>query len=352
MDAIESKSIRFLLEVIDSNYKSDRSIEEPIPEKNFLSNTIKLAKSNGLYYIFIYKLKTLGIAVSSFEEENWNAELFNLEKYRKTIKLLHELANFHHINYSIIKSCNTVPHVPRDIDIFIRKDDRITIINALQAIGMNCIHSDVTETSLKGDYTKTDIYTEICYMGVEFIDEDFLIHSVIEDKVFDVNYRGLDNESSLLLLIIHSLFGHRSITLLDFMHINNVIKDTNLNLCRTYANQRGWGKVFDLVLDKLGSIRYDIYENKEFIEFPYIFDTAFLIKCINNIDGFDVSIFNYLFIYIAFFQDKIIYELRDTKFYNILKSNEISRNYINSLTSVTKRLRGDRKSCSSKKKVI
>lgn len=340
--------MKVVLSVVDPEYPNDIQVEEIVKNRNLLKSAIKLAERNGLYYYFIYRLKELGVDSSFLGKERWNEEERGLAGLKRCITLLNKVSKDYGIEYIIIKACNAIPHIPRDVDIFVRNEDRTRIIEALEDNGMKCVQTGITETSLKGDYMKVDIYTEICYIGVDFMDGDFLLQSRVKDEVFGIGYSGLNNEANLLLLLVHSLFGHRSISLLDFLHIKHIRGDIDMDACREYARERGWGAIFDLTLNKLDNIKKNMYENKEIIYFPYLFDRSFILECVSGIEGLNMRKYNKMFLHITLAQDRIVYELKDTPLYNLLKSFEPTRNLINSLTASVKIMRGDKKSVDKK----
>ena len=341
--------MKVLLSIVDPEYPNDIHVEEIAMNRHLLKAAIKLAEKNGLYYYFIYRLKELDVYPSFLGEERWKEEERRLTGLKRSITLLNDVSKEYGIEYIIIKACNTIPHVPRDVDIFVRNEDRTRIIKALEDNGMKRVQASITETSLKGNYMKIDIYTEICYIGVGFMDGSFLRQSRVKDEVFWIEYSGLNNEANFLLMLVHSLFGHRSMTLLDFLHIKHVRGDIDIDACRKYAYERGWGMVFDLTLNKLDNIKERMYEDKEIIYFPYLFDRNFILKCVSGIDGLSIGGYDKIFLDATLIQDRIIYELRDTPLYNLLKSFEPARNLINSLTASVKVMRGDRKSMDKEK---
>jgi hypothetical protein len=336
--------MKVVLSVVDPEYPSGIHVEEVVKNRNLLKSAIKLAERNGLYYYFIYRLKELGADSSFLEKERWNEEERKLSGLKNTITLLNKVSKDYGIEYIIIKACNTIPHIPRDVDIFVRNEDRTKIIEALEDNGMRCIYSGVTETALKGDYMKVDVYTEICYIGVDFMDGRFLRQSSVKDEVFGTEYYGLNNEANLLLLLVHSLFGHRSMSLLDFLHIKHIRGDINIDGCRAYAYKMGWESVFDLVLNELDTLNERIYTGGAAIRFPYLFDINFILKCVSRIEGLNMGGYNKIFLHATLVQDRVIYELKDTPIYNLLKAFEPTRHLINSLTASVKVMRGDRKS--------
>lgn len=343
--------MKVVLSVVDSEYLNEIQVEEMVSNRHLLKSAIKLAERNGLYYYFLYRLKELDVDLSLLGKERWNEEERKLSGLKKTITLLNDVSKDYKIDYIIIKACNTIPHIPRDVDIFVRNEDRTKIIEALEDNGMQCIYSGVTETALKGDYMKVDVYTEICYIGADFIDSNFLFQSSVKDEIFGEECSGLNNESNLLLLLVHSLFGHRSMSLLDFLHIKHIRGDIDMDACREYAYKRGWESVFDLILDELDTLHERIYTGGAAIRFPYLFDRNFILKCVSGIEGLDMTGSNKIFFNATLIQDRLIYELKDTPIYNLLKSFEPTRHLINSLTASVKSRRGDKKSVDEEERV-
>ena len=256
-------SLKIVLSVVDPEYFVEWDIYRLRKDEKLLKSTIKLAEKNGLYYYFIYRLKELCVEFPQSEEERWREEKQKLSEFKKALLFLNTVSAQYGINYIVIKEYNTIPQVSRDIDIFVHKADRQKLIKVLEDNDMELIHSSVAETKLKGKYMKIDIYTEICYIGVDFIDDEFLFQSKTKGMIFGTEYPRLNGEANLHLTLVHSLFGHRTMTLLDFLHINYLINDINVDACKMYACERGWGKVFDLILECLDDIYESIYKKGE-----------------------------------------------------------------------------------------
>ena len=322
--------MKIVLSVVDLEYQNNIQLEEIVKNRDLLKVAVKLAERNGLYYCFILRLKELNIDSLFLDEERWNLENQKLSELKETIKLLNKVLNDSGIDYILIKSCNTIPHIPRDVDVFVHKGEKRKIIEALGNNGMKCVRSDIAQTTLKKEkYLETDIYTGIRYFGVEFLDESLLWNSNVKSKIFGIEYPGLNEEADLLLTLIHSLFGHRVITLLDFLHIKSLrdnIRD--IDLCRKYAYEKGWGAVFDLVLNELDSLHRRIYKEGEIIHFPHMFGTNFILKCVSMVDGLYINKSNKIFLRISLILDKVIYRLKDSVLYNLLKSFEPTRKFL------------------------
>jgi hypothetical protein len=322
--------MRIILSVVDPEYPEDIQVEEISGNRDLLKAAIKLAEKNGLYYYFILRLKELNVDISFLEEERGNKEKQKLLELKETIMLLNKVSNDYGIDYILIKACNTIPHIPRDVDIFVHKGEKRKIIGAIGNNGTKCVRSDIAQTTLKKEkYLETDIYTGIRYFGVDFLDEKFLWTSNVKRKIFGIVYPGLNAEADFLLTLIHSLFGHRVITLLDFLHIK-LLRDNirDIDLCRKYAYEKGWGKVFDLVLNELDTIHRRIYKEGELIHFPHLFGTNFILKCVSMVDGLYINKSNKIFLRISLILDRVIYRLKDSALYNLLKSFEPTRKFL------------------------
>lgn len=338
--------MKIVLSVVDPEYPNDVHVEEIARDRTILKKAIKLSERNGLYYYFIYRLKEMGVDLPSLEENRWKEENKKLSGFKETITLLNNISKDYGIDYILIKACTTLPHTPRDVDIFVHKEDKRKIVKALEDKGMKCTHSDDVDTTLtKGEYLKVDIYTGLCYFTVDFIDGEFLWDSCVVDKMFGIDYPGLNNEVNFLVMLVHSLFGHRSMSLLDFLHMKALVDNIqDMDFCRNYAYEKGWGSAFDLALRKVESIHERIYKEGEVVYFPYLFDREFVLQCISGIEGLDIRGFNKIFLRVSFIQDRVIYELKDTFIYNLLKSFEPARKLYGSVGYFIRNMRGDKKS--------
>lgn len=336
-------AMRVVLPIIDPDYPQIYT-EEITKNRNLLKSAIKLSERNGLYYNFISKLREMDVELPPSEKERWHKEEQRLAEFKETIRLLNKVSDDYGIDYILIKICNIVPYIPKDVDIFIGKEDRIRLINALENNGMKCIHSSTAETILrKTGYIDIEFYTGINYLGVNFIDEDFLWKSKTKDKMFDIEFPGLNKESSFLLTLIHRLIAHRSISLLDLLYLMSLIKGIqDISVCRKYTYEKGWGAVFDLAQQELNTIHEKIYQEGKIINFPYLFDRKFVLRCVSEVDGLKIKGYSKMFLQLSLIQDGILHRLNNSALYNLLKSFKLTRNAANALFRVIKSGRGDR----------
>ena len=335
--------LKVVLAVVDPEYPNDINVEETAKNRDLLKSAIKLAERNGLYYYFILRLKELTQDLSSLDEKRWDGELQKLSALKKTLAFLNDMQKHYGIDYILIKACTKIPHVPRDVDILVHIEDREKIYDMFEREGMKVVYSNPVETAFgKEGYTKLDIYSRVQYIGMNFIDKEFLWNSKVEDKMFGIEYPSLNNEANFLLLLIHSIFGHRSMTLLDFLHIKALMSNIDKRVCREYAYEKGWRMVFDMGLEKLESIYKTIYKDGEVVSFPYLFDRKFMLKCVASIKGLDMKRREKVFFYISLGLDRLSYGLAKSSFYNYLLAFNTGRRIFNSLGYFVRNRRGDR----------
>ena len=337
--------LKLILSLADPEYPEDIGIHGLTSKKCSLKSAIRLAKNNGLHYYFLVKLRESNIGLSSLKED-LAGEQERLEEFKKTIVLLNNISKDTGIDYILIKACTTLPHVPRDVDILVHSEDKRRVRQVLESAGMKCIHSNRVETSLdKKGYMKIDIYTGISYLTVNFISDAFLWRSRIEDEAFEVKYPSLNNEANFLLMLVHSLFGHREITLLDFLHMKSLMPSVNMDICREHAHEKGWGATFDLALEKLESLRQRIYQEGEVIPFPYLFGRGFIQECISMVEGLEMKGSTKLFLNLSFLLDKVFYHLKKSPLYDYSSSNfRLVRKVLNSFGYFVRSRSGDRES--------
>lgn len=342
----ETNPIDIVLSVIDPEFPKRIDISKICSNKYLMRKAIDLADRNGLYYYFIKNLNDLGLENSIYQDNRWDIETNNLIGFKKTLDILEIMHKDHNIEYVVIKACTKIAHIPRDVDIYVRKNDIPDIIKILEAMGFMCTHSDSVDTSLtNGSNMKIDIYTGLCYFTGDFIGDDLLWNSRIYDAVQDSKFVSLNDGANLLVLFIHSLFGHRSISLLDFLHLNYIINNTSdLTSYRSYAYKRGWGYSFDAMLELIKRLRDDLYKKDMQLKFPYLFNRSFVIDCVSKMDCLNMTVTNKLFLELSLFQDLIVNQSKDSGLYDVLRSCELTRKTCNSIGYYIRNMRGDKRS--------
>jgi hypothetical protein len=288
-------------------------------------------------------MEELGIPLSASLNNRWNVEKNRALEFRHALSLITLSSHKGGYEYIFIKNCNSIPNIPRDIDIYIKSKDQEKIMALLATKGMKNVQKSVTETAMKGDLMRVDFYTSICYVGITFFDDALLWNSRVLATDQDLQYIDLTNETNFLVMLVHSIFGHRSMSLLDFLHMGNIRPFINIGECREKASQKGWGLMVDLALATFDGLYETIYSKRTVVLFPFLFDSDFVIHCINKIDDLTVEYSQKLALHVTLFQDKLIFLMKDTRLYLLLKNFEPVRNMINTTTAYIKSGRRDKK---------
>jgi len=340
----ELSTLGLILTLLDPEYARGADIVRVVEEnRHRLKPAVKLAERNGLYYFLMRTLKESKIDVPFASEKRWQEENRRLEELKKTIALLNDVAENCGVKYVWIKSCNSIPHVPRDVDIFVNRKEQGQVFKALEKVGMKYDQpSDIQSLLEKKGYLRIDIYTELRYFTVNFLAEDFLWSTVMQDELFGIIYPDLNKEANFLLLLVHSLFGHRSMSLLDFLHMKSLRDSIDVDICRKVASENGWGPVFDLCLKEFDALRKSIYEKGESIRFPYIFKTSFVFHCASMVGGLHLSTPKKMALYVSLEMDKLRASQRDTALYKLLRSFEPTRLLLNKIITIFRIMRGDK----------
>ncbi len=339
------KSALFVFSLLDCKYPKKVNADLLKTDSTLLDACVNFAEKNGLLYAFILKLEELGISLNSESiKVRWETEKERANEFTQTLKYIDLSSKTERFDYIFIKNCNSVPNIPRDIDIFVRTADQNRIMAALERQGMRNVQKSITETAMKGNLMRVDFYTRFCYIGVTFLDDAFLWDSRITAQVNGVEFNDLANEANFLLLIIHAIYGHRSMSLLDFLHITNIQPTISIETCKRIAEEGGWSRVFEMALTELCNLQKQVFVENKIVPFPYLFRTEFVMDSAFTISSLHFDAKQKLLFRVTLLQDKLIYQLKDTPIYLLVKSIEPTRNLVNTLTASVKSGRRDRKS--------
>jgi dTMP kinase len=332
--------LHLVLAVVDPEYGSGVNISAIKNNQRLLQSAINTADRNGLYYSFMSLLRKLYPDFPFKDEKRWQEENRRLEELKGTVRLLNRISRDYGVEYIWIKSCNPIPHVPRDVDIFIHETDKARLTDALAKEGL--IRDQVSKVQVlleKQGLLRVDIYNAIRYFTKIFLREDFLFSSVIKDEMLGVEYPNLNKEANFLLSLIHSLFGHRSMSLLDFLFMKNLQNQIDLSICEAEAKQLGWGNVLRLFLQELDDINRRIKEGR--MRFPYIFRTKFVLDCASQIKELELDGREKLAFSISIWLDSIRASQKDTCLYKLLRSFGLTRRLLNRTITIFRVMRGD-----------
>jgi len=298
-----------------------------------IDDVLGLAAPNGLEYAVVRDYEPNESRLSELNARR--------ERLSETISTIDRIAERAEIEYALIKDCNTVRHLPRDIDLLVRESEKEQLITALTDTGYELDQEGEIETAvISEDDIPVDIYTRIQYFGVEFIDVEFLLDNTRRRTVYDTEYFGLANEGEHLLHLVHSFFGHRRITLLDFIHLLRIERDgVNDTDCLKHAAKMGWESTYLYFRSELSALERRI-KDEQSVTFPYLFDLSTMIGSVNRLDA-DVSGYE-LPVLFSLWLDGIKLQIEDTPVEDAIKRIDPLRKVLLQIAYISRRMRGDR----------
>lgn len=317
----------------------------PVLKKNgeVLKAAIALARANALYFPFMNRLIRSGVGLPPREREPWARELEAALEFKRTIEVLNEVSRNSGIPYTLIKNGGIIEHVPRDVDILVRPDDRNQFIELLAEHGLNLIHDARSETTLaRSGLMKIDVYARIHYLGRDFLGENFLWDSRLKASTHGISHPALNPEASYTLDLIHGLMGHGGITLLDFLDLRGLRRQMkNPGACRAEALAFGWQGAFDLCTAELDTLARIAYEDRAAIDFPFRYGRQFIMRCVNSLDGDSLTPHQRLALDLSLLWDEVVDFSETSGLATILRRSETVFRIANSLGHQLRSMRGD-----------
>lgn len=310
-----------------------------------LTAAFRLARSNGLNYTLLSFLTRLGIALPPSEIARWASVLEARRKFLGTIRFLNEVAERSGLEYIMIKDCSTVDHVPRDVDVLVRGDERSWFLHALLESGMDIVHDGPAETSLQGNgLMRIDVYARIRYFGRDFLDVGFLWKSQRTATTCGIGHPGLSPEAAYLLNSVHGLFGHRRLTLLDFLDLMNLeARVADLSRCRSEAQACGWGRTFDFLRARYLELQSQVQNGSKMFAFPHRFETRFVLRCLSNLDDPSLGVWGRMAFGMSLAWDDVMFLIETSGLGERLKHSSFGSRLGNAMGHRLRAARGDRK---------
>ncbi|MFB6235795.1 MAG: hypothetical protein ABEH81_03490 [Halopenitus sp.] len=325
--------INTIVETLTSNRDND------VPD-NF-EMCLKAADENGLLYPFC---KQIGFdKIPHDYQQRIKSQKRNIETLRETIRRINQISELADVNYALIKDANSIEHVPRDVDILVHPNNKDTFIQAAAELGFDCDQSGDIETTLTGeDVYPVDLYTNIIYFCVEFLTPEYLLSSQANREAFGVEYIGLSSEAALLVTLVHGVFGHRRFTLLDYLHMQNLVSDgVDFDTCREVATKFGWGDTFNKFLETLNQMETAIECPQSSIQFPYVLPYSQMMDNVKSISGFELTPRRHAAITFSIVLDGIKIRVENSMLYEPIQRCEPLRKFLLAIAYHSRRGRGD-----------
>lgn len=322
---------------------NDGSHNHSTLDQSDLQECLQEAEKNGLLYPFMMELKESEQPPSKFRHQ-FQAEKGDIKQLRNTIRTINKVAASSGIEFALIKDANTINHIPRDVDILIHPSDKEKFLENAAGLGLKCDQSGDIETSLTGETIfPIDVYTRIVYFGVEFLEPSYVLDSIVDKETFDAKYPGLTREAALLLTMVHGVFGHRRFTLLDYLHIQNLLNaGVNIDECTKIAAQHGWRKTFEEFVGLIKSMNQSIHEKDDQIRFPYVLPYSQMLRYVKSVDTLTLSPRRQAIISFSLLLDGLKIRLENSRLHEPIKNCEPLRKFLLKIAYHSRKGRGDR----------
>ena len=328
------------IDTIVETLTADANSDNPVPEDP--RACLRAADENGLLYPFSRKVGTNQLP-ADYQQRVGDLEK-DIETLRETIRRIDRVSETAGIDYALIKDANSVKHVPRDVDILVHPADKNTFVQTATEFEFDYDHEGDIETTLTGEGVfPVDLYTNIIYFGVEFLPPKYLLSSRVDKQAFDVEYEGLSTEAALLVTLVHGVFGHRRFTLLDYLHMRNLVDGgVDVDACRDVTSEFGWGDTFDGFLGILERMTSSVEQPEGDIQFPYVIPYGRMMGFIRSIDGLELTRKRHTAITFSLLLDGMKIRVENSRLHEPIRQCEPLRKFLLAIAYHSRRGRGDR----------
>ena len=347
---------QIVLYYVDDEYRSQHPdlVAGTFRGEHSLMQALRISEANGLLYPFCSKLleephmkEKSSLIKTKIRNENKRLLLL-----RKTLSVIMELFERENLDFMFIKLYRGIPYAPRDVDVLVKPNDTRSTISLFKNNGFNVeVFSDVEIQCQRADLLKVDLYCGFYYLSLPFIGDEFLWkdHRIVDMQGFDCPIPGF--EADFLSMVIHSLLGHRHLSLLDFLYAKSLLNSERLSFSKMLkeAENYGWAYAFAKVFHTLEDLHESLYlssHSSKGINFPFIYSTKFVLEAFQGFAGLPVDAkTKFLFVLSAFF-DATYHKYLDIRHVAPIEiPNEIKNILSKSLYKV-RGFRGDRRTLS------
>jgi hypothetical protein len=324
---------------------------EIILDKGALTQSLRIAEINGLLYPFCSKL----LEDSNIREKSDIVKTYmeNEEKklvlLKKTLSIIKELCEEEALDFMFIKLYRGISYAPRDVDVLIKPSDMRRTISIFKMNGFNVkIFSNVEIQCLRTDLLKVDLYCGFYYLSLPFIDDEFLWKDprIVDMQGFDCPIPS--PEADFLSIVIHSLLGHRRLSLLDFLYAKSLLNSRRLSFDKMLkeAEKYGWAHAFTKVFHTLEDLHESLYSNPNFpkgTRFPFVYPTKFVFKAFQGFAGLPVNTRTKFLFALSAFLDATYHTYLDVGQVVPIEIPEQLKNIVAKSLYKVRQQRGDRK---------
>jgi hypothetical protein len=285
MSENSSAALAIILYFIDEEYSAShpKILENPFIERTYSEEVLQLAMKNKVSYCFAKRVLEEQPNISGKLKAIVELGEKNFAKVKETLTFATSLFTETDLDFLVIKSLKSIPSITEDIDFIMKERNYKLAAYALENSGaiktdgrfINVILNlrlGVPDYKFK-ELLKLDLYKTVPYPGLKCFDEEFLWKNPRYAEICGVRCLIPSPEADLLIVVASTFFADAKFTMLDFLHINSLLKN-NLNLEEVLEQTRkyGWSTQFLQLISKLQSMQRRLYESKFIptdIVFPY-----------------------------------------------------------------------------------
>lgn len=304
-----------------------------------------MARANGLAYAFLRSLEGAGTDVPPAVAAAWARERAARDTYERTLDLVQECARAGGFDFAVIKNIWTIPHVPRDVDLFVREAQIPEFLRALEDRGFEILYDDPAEISAaKAGHLRVDLYPRIHYLGRDFLDERMLADARTTEPLDGRVLPTIRADVAFALNSIHSIFGHGALTLLDLLDLRALARRLGGTApARAHAEALGWARAFDLWTDRLERLGGRLVAPEPPPRFPVRHDRAFVGRIVSALDGEPLRWRTRAALRLSLLWDDLLFASEGSGLQEGLRRSAVASSVANATGHRIRTLRGDRK---------
>lgn len=276
--------IQLVLYCIDDEYRESHPdvLKKAKDTGKTWARALGVAKQNELtYYLSKTVIDHEGMFPARIPEVIVKDEKEKQSRLGNTLNFVSSLFKDEELSYRFIKLYRGIQYNPRDVDVLTRKAENSRVTSAFKRRSATLMVFDEAEINCeKKGLLKVDLYNGFYYFSREFLDNDFLWADPREVEICGVECPILSYEADLATLLIHSMLGHRYLSLLDFLYAKSLLLDRKLNLDKIakQAKKYEWEHAFSRMIHTLEDAYRALYVDDQVIGFPIVFPPSFTLK--------------------------------------------------------------------------
>jgi len=293
------KALNAILYFVDEEYKTSHpdTLERLAIRRGDLDEFMPFATANKLSYYFCKRVleecpELSSEVIRSVVDQGER----HFVKVRRTLEFISTVFNKENLNFLVIKTFKNIPYVTQDIDISVKSETLSNAEKALENNGAKKVGTKLLKAIIQlglgspdygiNDLLTIDLYRNIPWPGLLSFDEGFLWRNPRTVNSHEGKYLIPNYEADFLLIIESALLTDGTITLLDFLYINSLLKkNLDFDELQKQTSRYGWKSPFREAISILKAIKKAIYQGDyvpESIKFPYVFPLRVILRALSG----------------------------------------------------------------------